>query len=787
MSLSRRTFLKGSLLTATATGVVGQSLLNAATLEKIDYSALRKQLREYYPDECHGRVKDKRQGDSVKNIENTVGAWVKANPNYDALDIRREIYKAIPENFVPYLFSESPFYFEAGVNGGWAGDVPAKIAEKMCGQFYKRKNLVPDEAFQLLHNRTKEKFIICCGPFVDKIHHVPPMRTIIKKGFGGVYDEVKKALQECPKNDYLGRKELETALVGLETIHKIQLIFAEEAKKRLKDSNLSQIGRKNFERIADSAQRCPWEAPKTFYEGLNTLWFVREILGYADGTWIYALGRPDWLLKDLYETDIASGRLTKTEALDLIARFMVVADCHHDGMIPVKGYDDHEMEIPITLGGCDKFGRPVYNELTRAFIDMHYKADCVFPKLHCRIASDSPQEYLLHIGEMMMKGHCVFALFNDDRHIPYYLNKGISLEDAREYICCGCWNGYIDSIMDVDDANYVSVIRTLEAAIHRNSTIEKETKIDIIPLDNATTPEEVRNIAYRNFIKFFRSVMGEYTRYGKSYAQISPHPIYTMCMQGGIQSRRDTTDGGIPVRPRVITLAFLGNVIDSLLAIENVCFEKKLCSLKEFLDVVRSNWNGERGQQIRKAVFDSPYWGDGSKKSCDAMAWWIQNIHDDIEGFITDQGNAYHLAIVVYREFLFWGNAANATPDGRRKGDRFAQGFSPSEYRCKEGATTVLNSIASLPHECLIASNANLSFDKNAMSAETFAAIFRVFAKKCGHLLQPNCNSVEELIDAQKHPERHRNLMVKVCGFSARFIALSKRWQNEVIERHRLS
>jgi formate C-acetyltransferase len=136
---------------------------------------------------------------------------------------------------------------------------------------------------------------------------------------------------------------------------------------------------------------------------------------------------------------------------------------------------------------------------------------------------------------------------------------------------------------------------------------------------------------------------------------------------------------------------------------------------------------------------------------------------------------------------MYWGNDAKATPDGRRDGDRFAQGFSPSEYRCKEGATTVLNSIATLPHECVLSSNANLTFEKKAMSAETFAAIFRVFAKKCGHLLQPNCNSVEELIDAQKHPERHKNLMIKVCGFSARFVALSKRWQDEVIERHRLS
>ena len=109
-----------------------------------------------------------------------------------------------------------------------------------------------------------------------------------------------------------------------------------------------------------------------------------------------------------------------------------------------------------------------------------------------------------------------------------------------------------------------------------------------------------------------------------------------------------------------------------------------------------------------------------------------------------------------------------------------------SEYRCKEGTTAVINAIGTIPHELLYASNANLTFDKLGMTPTLFAAVFRVFAEKGAHLLQPNCNSVEELLDAQAHPERHQNLMVKVCGFSARFVSLSKRWQDEVIARHRL-
>ena len=135
---------------------------------------------------------------------------------------------------------------------------------------------------------------------------------------------------------------------------------------------------------------------------------------------------------------------------------------------------------------------------------------------------------------------------------------------------------------------------------------------------------------------------------------------------------------------------------------------------------------------------------------------------------------------------MYWGLQTKATPDGRRTGDRLAQGFSPSEYRCKSGVTTVINAVGSFPHECLYASNANLTFDRTAMNEKFWAAVLRVYCEKGAHMIQPNCNSVEELLDAQKHPERHQNLIVRVCGFSARFIALSKRWQDEIIARHRL-
>ena len=757
-----------------------------------DYVALREELRAFYPDECHRPCKLAAQTNSVQAIARGIDAYVATHPEADALDIRRVSYLEMRKHFVPILFRHSPFYFEAGVNGGWSiwsGDkaVPSRHVNEVCSRFYRERGLIPQDDMDLLSARMGEgRLLVCCGPFVDDQHHIPPFHAVFARGFKGIRGNVAAALEKCPDDDPIGRKELETALVGLDLVHEIQMKFKAEAEGRLAAGSADVRERRNLERIVESASRCPWEPPRNFFEGLNTLWFVREILGYVDGVCNFSLGRPDAWLIDFYRADIKAGRLTESEARELVDQFLITSDCHLDSRLTINGVSDQEAEMPLTLGGAAADGSFVWNELTEMFLDAHIRQDLVFPKLHCRIAEDAPQAYLEKVGEMLLRDHAVFALFNDDRHIPNFLAHGIPLERARDYVGTGCWDGNVDTYTDVDCANYVSVARILEMTIHRNREEERRFRVRIDPIDGATSFDEVEETVYRNFIRFFREVLGEYTRYGRMNAQVFPHPTYSMCLDGCIARRRDTTDGGTAFRPREVTLAFMANVVDSLCAIRKVCFEDKSATLGEFLEAVRSNWSGERGERLRLLALNAPYWGDNTEASTDLMKRWIDRIADDIEGLRNDQGGPYVLACWIYREFLNWGAKMKATPDGRRTGDRLAQGFAPSEYRCKEPASAVIGALGKLDHSKLYASNANLMFEKEGMTPEVFAAIFRVVCQNGMHLLQPNCTSVKDLLDAQVHPERHQNIIVKVCGFSARFISLSKRWQDEVIERHRL-
>ena len=769
------------------------SLPDFAEIGPEEYRPMRRELRAFYPNECHERVLDPAVQASFNAIRSDVTAWFDAHPEADALDVRRETYLAIRRHVRPVLFRESPFYFELGICGGYAARAPGENGEApqpgrlprlLCWKFFREKGLVPATAFDVHWARSGQRYSYICGPFTDEVHDLPPFHAIMTEGFGGVRKRVEAALATCPADDPLGRKELETALVGLDTVRVILDKFSAEAEARLPQAK-TERERKWLKRIAESAARCPWEPPRTFFEGLNTLAFCREIFAYMDGLSCYTMGRPDAWLAEMYARERAAGTLTRAEAEDLVLRSMIQVDCHQDGFATVGGNMDSEMDASICLGGCDAAGRPVWNDLTEMFLDGHVKANVVFPKLHVRYSASSPSAYLERIAKMVLDGHCVFAMFNDDTYVDQFVKAGHPIERARDYSGVGCWEAFVDTATNPDDVNYTSAVRPLEASIHFDPAANRAAMVDIEPLDGAKTFDELKNRVYGNYIRYVRSLLSSYLSYGRAYARVSPRPLHSVFLDGCLRRRRDQFDGGCDHRPRLLTIGFLPNVIDSLCAIDKVVFRDRFCTLDEFLTAVRANWKGARNAAIRAQVLKAPSWGDNSAEANGLMKWWIDSVASDLAG-IRDGHNRIYAGCFLYREFLIWGEATRATPDGRFDGDRLTQGFSPSEYRCASGLTTVFNAIGSIDHTKLLASNANLMFDGTGLSPAVLAAVFRVYAEKGGHLLQPNALDVSVLRDAQAHPERHPDLIVKYCGFSARFVALSKRFQDEVIERHRL-
>ena len=743
---------------------------------------LREELRAFYQEggRQNGPCRDAEQTASYTRMLEEFQSVTAAHPEYSALRMRKETYRIITDHFRPVIFRNTPFYFEAGINGGW-GNYPGKnwLQNHFREKIFRQE--IPAKDLERFHARQNQKYILCCGPYVDAIHHLPPVTRILEDGFRSVYEEALAALPRCENAEE--REFVETALAGLEAVRTIQRKFAQRAEELLTSGKRSRRETRFLRMIADSAKRCPWEPPETFYEGLNTFWFLREIPALLDGLSAFSIGHPDAMLIDLYRKDLAEGRLTGEEASELIRQFLLIADCHYDSFSLVHEYCDHELEIPLTLGGCDGDGNEICNELTFEFLKAHRECNLVFPKLHCRYSERSSSGYLRFIAEDLHNGRGVYSLFNDDAVIRSLTRQGKTLREARRYLCTGCWDGFVDSVENVDTANYFSLARILEATLYPDPEQEKEAQISFERIDRCTTFEEVRDTIYRNILHLLRSVLNDYTKYGALYSRISPHPTYSACLEGCLASRKDESEGGSKYKQRVIVLAFLANLIDSLSAIKTLCFERKTCTLQELLTAVRNNWKD--AEALRSAVLSAPYWGDDSETTTALARFFLDGILRDTGNLKNERGGPYTFSIWIYREYRYWGERMRALPDGRFDGDTLSQALNPSHFRNREEITTTLNALGRLDSGKFLSTNTNLTFDREHTTPELLEAVFRTFAAKGLPLLQPNCCSREELLDAQKHPEKHPNLIVKVCGFSARFVALEPEWQEEILKRKR--
>ena len=193
MNMTRKDFLKTSAAFAAVVGLDPAALAGANAenpFKAVDYAALRQELAKFYPAGfCRGKCQSEPVLASFRAILAGLDAWAKDNPGYDALDARCAYYRLVQKHFQPVLFKESPFYFEAGVNGGWSGANgggieanPAFRVKQLCEHLAKGPGRIPESAFQLMGDRGRENLLLCCGTFVDEMHNIPPFRTILQKG-----------------------------------------------------------------------------------------------------------------------------------------------------------------------------------------------------------------------------------------------------------------------------------------------------------------------------------------------------------------------------------------------------------------------------------------------------------------------------------------------------------------------------------------------------------------------------------------------------------------------------
>ena len=240
--------------------------------------------------------------------------------------------------------------------------------------------------------------------------------------------------------------------------------------------------------------------------------------------------------------------------------------------------------------------------------------------------------------------------------------------------------------------------------------------------------------------------------------------------------------GGTRYRDDYQLLFGLPNIVDSLMAIKTLVFDKKKYTLAEYLAAVCANWEGFENMRLEATRCHG--WGDGNEDSCALANRFNNDLFAVFEKKTGAYGGRVHMGHLTYTEIRWWGEKTLATPDGRRSGEYFSQGLTPSRLKTIPSVNDVIYSLSRLDPSTMAANSVVNIILPTGTPLDIFEAFLRAAASSALQCLQLNCTSREELIDAQKNPDKYPNLVVRVTGFSAKFTSLSKEWQEEVLTRN---
>ena len=695
-------------------------------------------------------------------------------------------YDVIAEQFEPTLFRHAPYFYETGVltslsdGARWAKGHSFMQAN---GWVYKRNQHLfskQDEAlYKLKSAQVSEKLYLICGPYNDTSQHFNfNSRPFLQAGAVGIYERAKAELANA-KNDE-EREFLNAVCHGMLSLRRMAERFAQKAIQMLSEEK-EEAARKKLELIAKTAARIPWNAPETFYEALATLAFLRTAMGTLEGVGPNTFGRVDKDLISFYRSDIEKNIITPEEAYSLICQFLIIWDCHYDHDMLMEGYADHELENTYTLGGCDDEGVPLCNELTLMFLRATREENIIFPKIKCRFSKNSPKEYFDEMNIAITGGTSTVLLQNDDATIPALVRAGRPIKEARDYYVAGCW-GIVTAQEKYDHGSYTNLLKPFEFSLHRLDDKMKNVGIRFECFDGCESFEELYKKTLSNCDKLLSAKLDVLRRGGQIFHKVDRFPIFSSTIEDCIENHKDFTMGGARYNDDYHLMFGLPNIVDSLLAIRELVWEQKKYTLAEILTAVRANWDGYENMRLETVRCHG--WGDGSEASTALANRFNNDLFAICQKYKGTYGGKVHMGHLTYTEIRFWGEKTLATPDGRKSGEYFAQGLTPSRLKRIPYVTDVINSMAALDPSAMAAGSVVNVILPSRIPSEQCEGFLRAVARSAVQSLQLNCTSREELLDAQKHPEKYPHLIVRVTGFSAKFTSLSKEWQDEIISRN---
>lgn len=597
----------------------------------------------------------------------------------------------------------------------------------------------------------------------------PNIEKTVQKGLNQIISETEKYLMNG-NNDFYGA--LADSLRGVITLADKYAVLAESMEKTAE----SPKRKAELLKIAQICRHVPANPPRTFHEGLQSLWFIYIAVLNDDCGHEVPFGRWDQVLYPLYKEDIRLGRITRDQALELIECFILKVNeiefLLHNGASFFE--DGNTGRLTLTIGGVNSNGEDATNEVSYLFLEALSNCRMIQPNPAVRLHKGTPDKFLDMVTGIMSSGANTVQIFNDETIIQGFINNGIPLEDARNYLLAGCVEPIPASTYGSVCAAHLVLPRTLELFLKRNQDYN----------------------SYEDFYESYKGYLSEVIKnvtitlmkVDKAHKELLPNTLISALVDGAMESGFDVKSGGTKTNLTGISLLGLGTLADSLAAVKKAVFEDHLYSLKSLRKMLRQNFDGHEPDRLYLLNKISKYGNDDD--SVDLIARDVANFCSaEAAKYTTFRNGKYSIGVHSENGHVVLGFVTGATPDGRKQMEPFSIGAGSARGREKKGYTATLKSVSKLDFSKVISGvSVNLRFNPSLFNTTDKIHRFKnmilaYFFDYHGQNLQTTVVDAETLKLAQQFPENHQDLLVRISGYSARFVELTRFTQDEIISR----
>jgi len=663
---------------------------------------------------------------------------------------------------------------------------------------------------------------------------------VLETGFEGIMEKAQKELDGCSVGDgNYARKShfLEAVILSCKAVIDYAGRYAKLAQEMAAQTS-DPVRKQELFVIAENCSRVPAKGAQNFYEACQSFWFVQQLLQMESSGHSISPGRFDQYMYPYYKKDMEAGTITREFAQELMDCIWVKLNdlnkCRDAAS--AEGFAGYSLFQNLIAGGQNKEGEDVTNDLSVMCIQASMHVHLPAPSLSVRVWNGSPHEFLIKAAELTRTGIGLPAYYNDEVIIPALQNRGLSLEDAREYNIIGCVEPQkAGKTEGWHDAAFFNMCRPLELVFSNGMDKGEMVGIPTGDVTQMKTFDEFFD-AYKKQMEYCISLLvNADNAIDVAHAERCPLPFLSCMIDDCLKEGKSVQEGGAVYNftgPQGFGIA---NMADGLFAIRKLVYEDKKVSMKELKEALA--WNYDKGldaqsavdmtEMIMKAMQKAGRNVDASTaegllktfmgmKPGEQKTQRFKEIHDMIDEvpkfgndipevdyfarevaytyskplqkYNNPRGGKFQAGLYPVSANVPLGGQTGATPDGRYAHTPVADGVSPSAGKDVKGPTAAATSVSRLDH--FIVSNGTLfnqKFHPSALSGreglEKFVALIRGYFDQKGMHMQFNVVDRQTLLDAQEHPEKYKHLVVRVAGYSALFTTLSRSLQDDIIRR----